>query len=537
LLTGSQSNASSITGWSLENLSRSSAFQLPSEAGLTHSSSRLTVDSTGRYLSGNGDLGAFTFDLSVAVAATATVVSDGMTQIQVGLRKVGSNSPPSLRSLRVRGQEDSSVDLGHGVFESATSDAEDDSVVYVLRSAPVAGAINLNANGSLVFQPFENWHGSESVLLQAYDGLDWSQAARFDFEIESVDDAPRGILLPHPLVLPESSEGSVLGHISVDDVDLEDVYRWELSDDRFAVVDGSLRLKEGVALNFEKEDSVQFTVRAINDDGDVSLESLITIAVADLDDPATGISFIVSPNFKPNSPGSEVGTVAVIDEDEGEVYEFDLSDDRFVIEGNTVFLKPDQSLSQTQMSSLVLDVSAQSKSTGTRLELAAELDQISDDEDNVIDEEDTGDDENDTEDPTPFHNDENPFDVNGDGVLSPLDPLILINYINTTGGGLLGPEPEGEGAPGLDVDGDGRVTPIDILILINEINRRAQTGAGGRPIPGGGANGSSSGSGNQGGLSGEGEAPSNASIDSTLASFYANDSEEVITRRLRRIPR
>ena len=52
----------------------------------------------------------------------------------------------------------------------------------------------------------------------------------------------------------------------------------------------------------------------------------------------------------------------------------------------------------------------------------------------------------------------NPYDVNGDGGVTPLDALILINYINT--------------------DGDGGVTPLDVLVVINYINAQQQGTAG-----------------------------------------------------------
>lgn len=71
----------------------------------------------------------------------------------------------------------------------------------------------------------------------------------------------------------------------------------------------------------------------------------------------------------------------------------------------------------------------------------------------------------------PWHNSRKPLDVNADGVVSPIDALLVINYLNT-GFNLL-PEPKaGELAPPpyVDVNQDGRVTPIDALLVINELN-------------------------------------------------------------------
>ena len=54
-------------------------------------------------------------------------------------------------------------------------------------------------------------------------------------------------------------------------------------------------------------------------------------------------------------------------------------------------------------------------------------------------------------------------------MITPIDALVVVNYINNHGPGAIKPEGEGP-VPNLDVDGDGMVTPIDILIIINIIN-------------------------------------------------------------------
>ena len=71
-------------------------------------------------------------------------------------------------------------------------------------------------------------------------------------------------------------------------------------------------------------------------------------------------------------------------------------------------------------------------------------------------------------------------DVNGDGFVSPIDVLQLVNYLNFNGGGRL-PFPVAFAIPPyLDVDGDGSVGPLDVLTVINYINS---------PSTGGGAEG------------------------------------------------
>jgi hypothetical protein len=67
----------------------------------------------------------------------------------------------------------------------------------------------------------------------------------------------------------------------------------------------------------------------------------------------------------------------------------------------------------------------------------------------------------------------NRFDVNNDGFVSPIDALILVNMVNTTGGGNLGSGGEGEGAGDkffVDVNEDGFLSPLDILWVVNHLN-------------------------------------------------------------------
>ncbi|GIW99774.1 MAG: hypothetical protein KatS3mg111_3107 [Pirellulaceae bacterium] len=74
-----------------------------------------------------------------------------------------------------------------------------------------------------------------------------------------------------------------------------------------------------------------------------------------------------------------------------------------------------------------------------------------------------------------FHNYSNPMDVNGDGYVSPIDALGVINWLNLQGAGQL-PTSSGEGeAAGrrlyVDTNGDNFVSPIDALLVINYLNK------------------------------------------------------------------
>ena len=104
----------------------------------------------------------------------------------------------------------------------------------------------------------------------------------------------------------------------------------------------------------------------------------------------------------------------------------------------------------------------------------------------------------------PWRNPIDALDVNDDGLLSPIDALLVINELNRVGAHALLP-PSGGSAPPpyLDVTGDNFVSPVDALRVINELNRRGSGGGtSGLTVSGGGGGG---GGGAGQGESGEGE--------------------------------
>jgi hypothetical protein len=68
-----------------------------------------------------------------------------------------------------------------------------------------------------------------------------------------------------------------------------------------------------------------------------------------------------------------------------------------------------------------------------------------------------------------------PEDVNGDGLLTPLDALLVINQLNATGGGPLAvPREPATFYSAPDVDNNGQLTPLDALLVINKLEAGAE---------------------------------------------------------------
>lgn len=78
--------------------------------------------------------------------------------------------------------------------------------------------------------------------------------------------------------------------------------------------------------------------------------------------------------------------------------------------------------------------------------------------------------------PPPLHqNSANHLDVNADSFVTPIDALLIINFLNANNGnGSVADLPSPP--PFRDVNGDNFITPIDVLLVINELNARSLGG-------------------------------------------------------------
>ena len=70
----------------------------------------------------------------------------------------------------------------------------------------------------------------------------------------------------------------------------------------------------------------------------------------------------------------------------------------------------------------------------------------------------------------PWQNSRNPLDVNNDGVVAPIDALIVINYLNIIQGSGQLPAPPAAPPPFYDTSGDNVAAPQDALLVINFLN-------------------------------------------------------------------
>jgi hypothetical protein len=177
----------------------------------------------------------------------------------------------------------------------------------------------------------------------------------------------------------------------------------------------------------------------------------VSIQIQPVNDAPQGLLYSGVLAIPEKQPGYVLGSLSIIDPDANEVFDYGVSDGRFEVVGNTLKVRDTAIIPYQNPGWIDLVLSARSRTNGQTIDRTERIFIV--------------------QDPTPFHNDNNPGDVDGDGRITPLDPLIIINYINSNGSGQIPPPGEGEGHNDMDVDGDGQVSPLDILLVINALNQ------------------------------------------------------------------
>lgn len=141
-----------------------------------------------------------------------------------------------------------------------------------------AGNLKLVAGASLDFES----EPSVSVNVTATDGGGLDVAESFTIAVNDVNDVPVDISLSNASV-DENEAGASIGTISVVDPDAGDSHLLSVDDSRFEISGNELRLKAGVSLDFESEQTVTVIVTATDLGGLQRSESFV-IAVQDISD-------------------------------------------------------------------------------------------------------------------------------------------------------------------------------------------------------------------------------------------------------------
>jgi hypothetical protein len=167
----------------------------------------------------------------------------------------------------------------------------------------------------------------------------------FQVQVEDRNDAPTALAVDHLQVL-ENHAGAAIGRVSVVDQDVGDRHGFtvaEVGEDgavastRFEVVNGVLRLAEGVALDHEAEPDVELLLTATDAAG-AAISSRVTVLVGDVNEAPTRIE-PAQAEVPEALPGAVVGALQVIDPDLGDSHSLLVDDPRFLVQDGVLRLQ------------------------------------------------------------------------------------------------------------------------------------------------------------------------------------------------------
>ena len=303
--------------------------------------SGLTVDYQVRDWTAVVDAVATTLDESALTAVDDTAQGDEDTAI---LGSVADNDTTTSggtlsysvnTDLFVAENEDGSFTLSQGVL---TLDPE------------------FSQNGQYSFQPNENYNGTDSFSYTVTDSESGERAVQtVTITVDAVNDAPTNLALSASTVA-ENAAGAVIGTLTSSDVDADDTVTYTVSDERFEVVDGSLKLKDGESLNHEDAASVNVVVTA-TDSGDLTTNETFTITVSDVNEAPTNLALSAS-TVAENAAGAVIGTLTSSDVDADDTVTYTVSDERFEVVDGSLKLKDGESLNHEDAASVNVVVTA-----------------------------------------------------------------------------------------------------------------------------------------------------------------------------------
>ncbi|KOR29345.1 hypothetical protein TI05_15320, partial [Achromatium sp. WMS3] len=177
--------------------------------------------------------------------------------------------------------------------------------------------------------------------LLVYGQVDFDPIHAINVEVFTVfpenvtfNQAPTAITLDNREVT-ENALADVVGTLTVDDPNTDDAHTFSVDDNRFEVVGTELKLKHGVALDYEDAPTVDVTV-TVTDRSNLTNSQTFTVNVLDvaeaddINESPTAIT-LDDREVTENTKADVVGTVTVTDPNADDTFTYSVSDNRFEI--------------------------------------------------------------------------------------------------------------------------------------------------------------------------------------------------------------
>ena len=174
----------------------------------------------------------------------------------------------------------------------------------------VEGELKLKADSSADFETLSSYE----LTITATSGTA-NTAFDFNITINDVNDSPTAINLSS-IGVSEKIDGAVVGTISTSDQDTGDTHTYVISDDRFEIIDGSLKLKAGNTVENATEPSIAITIISTDSAGvEFSQDFSISVSATQPSANEFAPTFTSDSSFNLVENENSVGTITATDAD------------------------------------------------------------------------------------------------------------------------------------------------------------------------------------------------------------------------------
>lgn len=292
------------------------------------------------------------------------------------------------------------------------------------------------------------------VTLSVLDAeADASVDSVLKFKVQDPN-GPSLSIFPDSIRIDENTEDMLLTTLTVHDPYYSGAHLFSVDDERFSIVGDQLYLQPGVTVDHETEPVIALVVMASREnDTSVSVKETLLIDVTDVPEQPLVID-LSSYTVLEKVQGSAVGIVTIDGGFTKSRFQVSVDDSRFEVSDGILKLLDNQIVERASQNEIELTLWVD--------DLEGVFHAIS--EKFVISV---------AENSNPHHNVDDPFDVDRSGVVTALDALAIINYLNVYGPG---PIHRTDDDYAYDVNADQLVTSLDVLLVLNELNRQQSNG-------------------------------------------------------------
>lgn len=271
------------------------------------------------------------------------VISGGQDSDPVlfGVAMDGSNLAPSYsETLAFEATEDTILELAAPAALQNAFDSIGDAFVLLQSGPATNGTAKIGVDGSVRYEPNQNYFGTDSVAVRLHDGRNISEEFTLEFVVAATPDEPTDVIINVSPIPEDIPVGTPIGNITVIDVD-GNVHTIEVDDPRFDHDSGQIIFigGDGGIIDYEQEPFIPLTVSVTDPETESTIDKEIMLTIQDRNDPVTAITPTTG-FIDENEAGDIVVELNVHDQDGEQAHFLTVDDQRFVVVNEVLQLAP-----------------------------------------------------------------------------------------------------------------------------------------------------------------------------------------------------